>query len=566
LIFFLFLIGMELDIETLSKKAHSAIVISHVSILFPFFLGMLLALGLYPGFVPPGVGFLPFSLFMGIALSITAFPVLARILQERDLASTRMGAMVLACAAADDVTAWSILAAVVAVGRAADPIQGLTVISLTLLFILLMFRFARPVLSRLGRAYESRESLTPAALGGIFFFIFGSALMTETIGVHALFGAFLAGTVLPRNARLREQISEKIRDLSLIVLLPLFFAFTGIRTQIGLLDEPVEWMIGAGIFTAAVLGKFGGGVVASRIVGESWKDSFSIGALMNARGLMELVVLNIGYDLGIISPEIFAMMVLMALGTTFMTGPALDLIERFSKKRLSRTERRGIVVAFARPETGLTLMRIAMLLRGTSRITAVHFDPEARLPGEQTPSVVQAMERLRELEREGGVRLLFRSAEDVAAGIVRRTQEEGAGFLLLGSARSVWSDDVLGGKVRFVLNRVSCPVGVLSDRGLKEIQKVLIVRRSQDDDRLLALWRSVAGLPGVRCDLLTLEESYRPEERRRNRGEPFFAVARSAITPAALEEYSLVTLDRSLWGEIGSIGMNISCLVVSFPD
>ncbi|HTI11529.1 MAG TPA: cation:proton antiporter [Puia sp.] len=333
LIFFMFLIGVELDMEKLKNKAQSAVVISHASIVFPYFLGVCVAYGTYREFAPAHVSFLSFALFMGIAMSITAFPVLARILKERNLTTTPLGALALTCAAADDVTAWCILAAVIAIVKAGNITSALVTISLTLLFVLVMLYGVRPLIKKVMNKITENEQLNAVVVTVAFFVLLVSAWLAEIIGIHALFGAFLAGAIMPKSWKFKELLAGKTEDISVLVLLPLFFAFTGLRTQIGLLNAHL-WAVCAGIIFIAVAGKFGGSTVAARITGQSWKDSFSIGALMNTRGLMELIVLNIGYDLGILSPQIFAIMVLMALITTMMTNPLLNLVEFLAKKRI----------------------------------------------------------------------------------------------------------------------------------------------------------------------------------------------------------------------------------------
>ena len=336
LAFFMFIIGMELDLSKLKNKAHNALVISHASIIFPYFLGVLVSYFIYEQFAPSNVSFLSFALFMGIAVSITAFPVLARILQERNLTKTSLGTMVLTCAAADDVTAWCILAAVIAIIKAGSIISAVFTIFLAVAFVLFMAYIVRPWIKMISNKYANTEQLSKTLMILVFFIMLFSAFVTEAIGIHALFGAFLAGVIMPQNAKFKSVVANKIEDVSVLLLLPIFFAFTGLRTQIGLLNEGHLWLTCGIIIFIAVLGKFAGSTFAAKSVGISWKDSLSIGALMNTRGLMELIVLNIGYDLGILSPSIFAIMVLMALVTTFMTGPSLDVIEYLFKKKSAK--------------------------------------------------------------------------------------------------------------------------------------------------------------------------------------------------------------------------------------
>lgn len=326
--FFMFIIGMDLDISQLRKKTAHVLLISHFSIIFPYFLGVCLAYFLYLPFAPEGVSFLAFALFIGISMSITAFPVLARILQERQLSKTPMGMMALTCSAAGDLTAWCILAAIVAIVKAGSLMSAMLTIVLAIIFVLFMLLVVRVQVKKLYDRLEQEDSLNKTMVLIVFIVLLSSSYIAEMIGIHALFGAFLAGVVMPQQLKFREMLIVKIEDVSVLLLLPLFFALTGLRTQIGLLNNAELWGVFAALFFVAVSGKFGGSALIAHFSGYSWKDSISMGALMNTRGLMELIILNIGADLGVLSPSIFAMMVLMALGTTFMTGPSLDLIQR----------------------------------------------------------------------------------------------------------------------------------------------------------------------------------------------------------------------------------------------
>ena len=294
LILFMFVVGMELDLKVLKNKAHEAVVISHASIIIPFALGIGLAYLIYPSFAPAGINFASFALFTGISLSITAFPVLARIIQERGIHKTRLGAIVITCAAADDITAWCILAAVIAIVKAGSFVSALYTIALAGAYVLLMIKIVRPFLKRVGDLFAAQENLSKGLVAMFFLTLIISSYVTEVIGIHALFGAFMAGAIMPDNARFRNLFIEKIEDVALVLLLPLFFVFTGLRTQIGLLNDVYLWKITGLIILAAVIGKFVGSALAARFVGQNWKNSLTIGALMNTRGLMELVVLNIG--------------------------------------------------------------------------------------------------------------------------------------------------------------------------------------------------------------------------------------------------------------------------------
>ena len=323
-ILYMFIVGLELNVGLLRKRAHATIAISHVSIIAPFLLGSLLAISLYPRLSSSDIPFTNFALFVGVAMSITAFPVLARILTDQQMSKTDIGVIALTCAAIDDVTAWCLLAFVVGVTQA--QVGGaLLVTVLTLTYVGFMFVIVQPLIQqRLARFGEAPfpQRLVPL----VFVALFLSALTTEYIGVHAIFGAFLIGAVIPHDSTLTRAFTEKLADLVGVVLLPVFFAFTGMRTQIGLVAGVEQWFVCGMIILVATVGKFGGSLAAARLTGLSWRYSAALGILMNTRGLMELIVLNIGLDLGLISPTLFAMMVLMALVTTLATTPLLRLL------------------------------------------------------------------------------------------------------------------------------------------------------------------------------------------------------------------------------------------------
>lgn len=345
---FLFAVGLELDVERLRHRARTAVVVSHASIVVPYFLGVGLSLFLYEELAPAGVRFLPFALFLGIAMSITAFPVLVRILKERGLAGTSLGNTAVTAAAVDDVTAWSLLAMVVAVVGSRGVWAASGTILLTLVFIAAMLFAVGPLFRRLLARRAEREEPGKTAVAAVLIVLLASALTTEVIGIHALFGAFLAGVVMPRQRRFRAYLTERLEEFSSVFLLPLFFAFTGLRTKIGLLNDARSWLLCGLIILVATAGKLGGSMLAARMTGAGWYEAFALGALMNSRGLMELIALNVGYELGILSPRIFAMMVLMALVTTFATGPLLSLADRW--RTVSLTDRDGQRVVMQRDQ------------------------------------------------------------------------------------------------------------------------------------------------------------------------------------------------------------------------
>ncbi len=359
LIFFMFVVGMELDFDKIKKQSSASVFISHVSIIFPFFLGVALAYWLYPIFAPKNISFIPFALFIGIAMSITAFPVLARIIKEKNIGDTRYGSMAITCAAADDITAWYILALIIAISVSGSLSSSFVLLLLIALYVVIMFYVIRPLFAKIGHTQSERLSMN--GMSFIIVLLLLSSLATEAIGVHALFGAFMAGAMMPSSAmsRLKELIAPRLEYVSLLVLLPLFFALTGLRSEIGLLNSVDAWLICGGIIVLAVFGKLFGSALASKYMGFSWRDSFALGILMNTRGLMELVVLNIGYEMGILSTELFTMFVVMALATTIMTGPFLNLITRgFKENKVVETMQKSLIDLLSHElRTPLTLIR-----------------------------------------------------------------------------------------------------------------------------------------------------------------------------------------------------------------
>lgn len=335
---FMFAVGMELDIKHVRSKVRSAVAVSHASILFPYLLGVLLAYFLYSDLAGSGTTFTVFALFMGISMSITAFPVLARILQDRGITKTPLGSTAITCASVDDVTAWSLLAFVVAIAKATSLGGSVLNLLLVLVFVVVMIFGVQRALPRwLGSEQLTQDEPSRGTLAAVVCLLVVAALSTEVMGIHALFGAFLAGAIMPDTHGFRRKISVRVENFSSVLLLPLFFVFTGLRTQIGLLDDLQGWLLCLLIIAVASLGKLGGTAVAARFTGMSWRESLQLGALMNTRGLMELIALNIGYDLGILPPRIFTMLVIMALATTMLTGPLLTIFGGVSGRPSERT-------------------------------------------------------------------------------------------------------------------------------------------------------------------------------------------------------------------------------------
>jgi Kef-type K+ transport system membrane component KefB len=325
-VLFMFLVGVELDAGPIRRHPHSTLAISHASVIAPFVLGAALALVLYPHYATGTTSFTVFSLFIGVAMSVTAFPVLARILSDRRMQHTPLGVTAIACAAVDDATAWCLLALVsgVAAAQLGDVARTAALVAV---YVMAMFVAVRPLARWLAaRVEQVAGPVSPTMLAVIMGLMLFSAVTTESIGIHALFGAFLFGTFIPHDSRLAAHVHARVQDLVVVLLLPIFFAFTGMRTEIGLLGTPRDWLFCGLIVVVATAGKFGGSFVAARLSGLGWRDASAIGVLMNTRGLMQLIVLDVGLDMGILSPTLFTMLIIMALVTTFATAPMLDLL------------------------------------------------------------------------------------------------------------------------------------------------------------------------------------------------------------------------------------------------
>lgn len=495
LIFFMFIIGMELDLNAFRQSANKAFMISIASISTPFVSGIVLAFFLYTGFSFPNVNFASFALFLGTTLCITAFPILARIVQERKLTKTPIGNFAISAAAIGDVIAWCMLAVVIAVMRSRGIANSLLTIGLTAVFLVFMLKVVKPFMYRLGNVYASREAMGKPVVAFIFLLILISTLMAEAIGINALFGAFMAGVVMPENLNFKRVFTEKIEDVSLVVLLPLFFVATGLRTEIGLINTPHLWMICLVIILVAALSKILGTMLASRYVGLTWNHSLVLGMLMNSRGLMELIVLNIGYDMGILTPELFSMLVLMALTTTIITGPGLSLIEFFRPKKEKQEMRQKpykILLSFANPRMGPTLLkltrRLTADLSAKTLFTALHISPRSDIsPGEASIFEKESFIPIRKVADENGLSLhtIYMNTSEIHTAILRTCRDEQPDFLILGSARNVFSTDILGGVIRRVIPEAGCDVLIFNERNFSAINKVLLLCFHNGDDYLL---------------------------------------------------------------------------------
>src|SRR6478609_4735801 len=484
LVFFMFLIGLELDPKLLRGRGKSSFAISAAGICVPVGLGALLALQIFEAQAEVGVPRISFVLFMGIAMSITAFPVLARILAERNLIRTKLGAIALACAAADDVTAWCLLAWVVSVVHAKGASAALVTTLEALAFAGGMLLLVRPLLARLGKRITTRENLTQNVVAFTFVLLLSSALVSDLIGIHALFGAFLFGTIMPRRGDYAHALAERLEDFVVVALLPLFFAYSGLRTELGLLESSSDWLLCLSLIAVACIGKFGGSFCVARLTGMSTRDSAALGVLMNTRGLMELIVLNIGLDLGVISPKIFTMMVIMALVTTIMTTPLLQLLSpRSLEPRAPSADPAHappvhLLLCVGDASMGPAMALLAVSCAGGARDSGsavLHLErPRDRTsaylrPGSKAVRQSRASGLLPALETAttAGVALEFISFDstDPAADICEGARSRRSDYVVLGLHRPVLGQNAFGGTVGQVLANSPAPVALLVDHG-----------------------------------------------------------------------------------------------------
>ncbi|MBN8641168.1 MAG: cation:proton antiporter [Flavobacteriales bacterium] len=530
LILFMFVIGMELDLKVLKNKANEAVVISHASIVIPFALGIGLSYFLYHQFAPINKGFLGFSLFMGIAMSITAFPVLARIVQERGIHKTKLGTIVITCAAADDITAWCLLAAVIAIVKAGTFASSLYIILMAAVYVIVMLFLVKPFLKKVGDLYGNKDNLSKSVVGIFLLTLIISSYLTEIIGIHALFGAFMTGAIMPDITKFRNIFIEKVEDVAVILLLPLFFVFTGLRTEIGLINDPYLWKITGLIVLVAVVGKFFGSALAARFVGQNWKDSLTIGALMNTRGLMELVVLNIGYELGVLSPKIFTMMVIMALVTTVMTGPALDVINLIFKSKAAfipkdvLNDKFKILISFGNQEKGKSLLRLANSFvknqKENTNVTAMHLTLSDEvhaynLEEYEKETFAPIVNESKALNQE--IDTIFKATVDVENDIIDIAAKGDFDLVLVGLGKSIFEGSFLGkilgftsriinpdrlldkftgkeglfenspfdDRTRQIISKSKNPLGILIDKELNQVNEVFVPIYNSDDTFLV---------------------------------------------------------------------------------
>lgn len=531
-IFFLFLIGLELDPRVLLSQGRAAVVVGVSSIALPFLMGIALAAwmfnttGYFKGIENPRAAFL----FMGTAAAVTAFPVLARILTETGLQKTRVGAVSIAAAAANDVVAWCILAAVVAYAHSANLQQGLITTGATAVYVLVMILIVRPFLRRLETIYDRRGRPSPGVVAGVFFLILASAIATEMIGIHALFGAFMMGAIMPRGTRFVSSLAEKIEDFTVLLLLPVFFAYAGLNTKITFAGGGDFWIYTLIVIAVACAGKIGGATIAARAGGFGYRESLGIGVLMNTRGLMELVILNVGREMKVISDSVYAMMVVMALVTTAMTAPLLQLVYPQPKPEAKPREKKGggfsVLIPLAMPRSAVPLAELAELLARPGERSRVigaylrppHDDSLLRSQMEERPAEsYEPLQRLRDEAQRRGLPMesVSHISRDPGSDIAELANVRGASVVLMGFHRPLLKQSILGGTVHKVLSEAHCHVGVFVDRGFHGVRRVLVPYMGSSHDHLaLDLASRIARNAKAQLTVLHVVDPERAEGRK----------------------------------------------------
>jgi Kef-type K+ transport system membrane component KefB len=605
LILFMFAIGMELDLGEVRKKLKETILISHTSTIVPFFFGMLTAYFVYDRYADQSTPFLSFALFIGISMSITAFPVLARIIQERGLTKSHLGTLTLASAANGDITAWCLLAVVIAIAQAGSVLSAVYSILFSGVYLLLMFFVIQPFLRMVGHIYHNKEVIDKGMVALMFLILITSAYLTQILGLHALFGAFIAGVVMPANLKFRKILTEKVEDVSLGLFLPLFFVSTGLRTQLDLLDTPELWWMCGIMILAAIAGKFGGAFFSARVVGESFKNSLYIGALMNTRGLMELVVLTIGYEMHILPPPVFVMLVLMTLVTTFMTAPLVAFI-RFCfrahgklQEEKTHPQTEGVfkvLLSFGRAGNGQIMLDVAhQMFTGRTKkleITALHLTVGADVNPLHTDNFEEvSFGPILYGARKLGIpiKTRYEISNNAGADIVHIVNDEQFDFLLVGAGLSLsnlpadvavnrfraffynkylrffkapeswfYPGALLKDKTKVFIENASCSVGVFVNRNFVKATNVILIVASSDDLFLLGYAQTLLKTTQGSIALVNKTSSTTPgSDDIRAAFDHFTAVVKQSVvlpdkdlTPELFIGYNFMFISYHTWNDV----------------
>ncbi|NCN10484.1 MAG: cation:proton antiporter [Leptospira sp.] len=561
LILFMFVIGMQIDFVFVFKKSQSIKLVSHSLIFIPFISGVFLAYLYYNELAPVNVGFFEYSLFIGISITITAYPLLARILNEKGLSNSNLGHTALSTSAFGNIVVWFLLSILIILIKSSSLSSIFLTISLAILYTLMMIFVIHPFLRRLSEIYVSRENLTKSAMAIVFLTLFSSAYLTDLIGLHALIGAFFAGVIMPSDQKLKDLISERVDYIALVFLLPLFFASMGLNTDLTAFKNQSSIILLCFVTAISILSKFSAASLSSRAMGMSWRDSLSLGTLMNTRGIMELIVINIGFQLGIIDSVLYSALVVMTIITTLITKPSLKYIQSNffdddSKQPLEAF--RKILISFGQASMGVALIKLADFLfssyRDKTQLTAIHITPtEILSPEEEAEYKKKSFSDIEDLMSNLNLNLemVHKTTENVTYEILNQAKKTNSRFLLIGAAKSLFTKNILGGKIRSILNYAPCNVGVLLDNGLDRIKKVLILKKTNNSLGFEKLTYYLQKIHGRMLKQMTVSQF-------------------TTLKHEDFKDYQLVLIELELWKEreefleIELLNLSSSFLIIQF--
>lgn len=518
LILFLFIIGMELDVKVFRNRRQPSFLISQMGILVPFALGILIAFLWYDKFAQE-INFIGFALFLAIGMSVSAFPVLARIIQERGLAKKPLGIFALTSASIDDITSWSLVALAVAVVKSSTLMDFIITLGLTGVYFVLMVKVAMPVVKKMGELYPSRETLNKRVMGSIFAVLMVSVVMAELIGLSGLIGAFFAGVIMPRNLTFKKILNDRIEDVTVAFFLPLLFLYVGVNTNLFLLFEDKAWMLCGLVLVAAIVGKFTGVSFTAKTLGMKWKESFLLGMLLNTRGLMGLIVISMGYQLGVFPQTLFTILVVLVFLANALTNPTMDIflsrkaLAKDSAPQTPKTDQFKILVSFGIPKMGSTLLRLAdQLTQRTNdhpEITALHITPssevkplDAILFEKEGFQPIRARAQLLDLK----LKTIYKTTHEVEREILRTTRENKFDLILVGAARPTFHEGMTGGRLSRVMEEGSANIGVLMDNGYVLPENILMLVSCEEDVFLVDYAKRFYKSSKSRITIISLEQ------------------------------------------------------------
>jgi len=475
LIFVVFLIGLQLDPAQLKARGKAITSISLLSTAIPLVLGFFVTAAFYPWTI---------ALAVAIALSVTAFPVFSSALHSREIA--RAAALITTFAT------WLLLLTLILLQR-----HSLHTTVATALYLAAMALLIRPLLGRLALIFEQRGRLGHNMLAAILLLLIASSWMAHRIGLHALFGALLLGVIMPRNAKFIRHLTEKLQDFVFVLLLPLFFGYLGQNTQINLLNSPQMWMVALLLLSIAAIGKIGGTFLAGQLANLPWRDSTAVGILLNTRGLMFLIIVSVAFQLHLISAPLLAMLILIGLATTAMTMPLLNWLCTAPSPAPDQSAKAAqfcVLIPISLPKSGGPLVQIADALIGPARASGQLLALHLRRPMEheslhplpdESESDASLMPLLSQAQaRALPVQPIAFVSNDIPTDIAQTAANQSVNLVLMGYHNPIFGKAMLGGTVHRVLSTCPADVGVFVDRGLRNIDRILIPYLGSPHDAL----------------------------------------------------------------------------------